>query len=169
MAEGRPTVPNCVPAGTRSITGNHDDCDNQERRDQRKRAIDFFRPVRGANGVEWSHASNSLNSAASRPAAFGQQQPATVRDAAKQASLFERLGSLRARRHPARFLKGIHRHRIPGTAGWRSFFLHDSITSCRGLPKLVSARFHQASRFHASGGSVTELSVTENCPQLERR
>ena len=104
----------------------------------------------------------------------------TVRDAAKQASLFERVGSLHAGRHPARFLKRVHRHCIPGAAGRRDFLLHDHMMSCRDLLKPVSASFRRssgappreetelvgvdrASRFHALGGSVTELSVTENC------
>lgn len=49
----------------------------------------------------------------------------TVRSAAKQASLFERIGSLRTGRHLARFLKGIRRTCILAAAVRRGFLLHD--------------------------------------------
>jgi hypothetical protein len=48
----------------------------------------------------------------------------TVRDAPKQAGLFERVGSLRAGRHLACFLKRVHRARIPAAAVRRGFLLH---------------------------------------------
>ena len=61
------------------------------------------------------------------PAFFGKDQPLTVRNASKQASFFERVGSLRTGRHPARFLKGIHRACILAADVRRSFLLHNHI------------------------------------------
>jgi hypothetical protein len=59
------------------------------------------------------------------PAALGEDQPVTVRGAAKQASLFERIGALCAGRHFARILKGVCRHSVPAATGGRGFLLHD--------------------------------------------
>jgi hypothetical protein len=58
------------------------------------------------------------------PAAFGEDQPLTVRDAAKQAGLFERIGAFCAGRHFARILKGVRGHGVPGAAGRRGFLFH---------------------------------------------
>jgi hypothetical protein len=58
------------------------------------------------------------------PALFGKDQPLTVRSASKQAGFFERIGSLRIGRHPARFLKGVHRACIPAADVRRGFLLH---------------------------------------------
>jgi hypothetical protein len=58
------------------------------------------------------------------PALLGKDQPLTVRNASKQAGFFERIGSLRTGRHPARFLKGIHRACILATDVRRGFLLH---------------------------------------------
>jgi len=49
----------------------------------------------------------------------------TVRDAAKQARLFERVGSSRAGRHFARVLKGVNRNCVLGAACRRGLLLHD--------------------------------------------
>jgi hypothetical protein len=65
------------------------------------------------------------------PAAFGEDQPLTVRGAAKQAGLFERSGALCAGRHFARILKGIHGHGVPGAVGRRGFLLHDHTASAK--------------------------------------
>jgi hypothetical protein len=70
------------------------------------------------------------------PAFFGKDQPLTVRNASKQAGFFERVGSLRTGRHPARFLKGIHRARILAAAVRRGFLFHDK-SSFGVLPRLV--------------------------------
>jgi hypothetical protein len=57
------------------------------------------------------------------PALLGKDQPLTVRNASKQAGFFERIGSLRTGRHPARFLKGIHRACILAADVRRGFLL----------------------------------------------
>jgi hypothetical protein len=59
------------------------------------------------------------------PAFFPDDQLLTVCSASKQASFFERVGSPRAGRHPARFLKGVHRNRIVAAAVGRGLLLHD--------------------------------------------
>jgi hypothetical protein len=51
----------------------------------------------------------------------------TVRNTLKQASLFERVGSLRTGRHRARFLKRIHRVCILAAAVRRGVLLHGNI------------------------------------------
>jgi hypothetical protein len=51
----------------------------------------------------------------------------TVRNAPKQASFFERVGSLRTGQHLARFLKGIHRACILAAAVSRGVLLHGHI------------------------------------------
>jgi hypothetical protein len=51
----------------------------------------------------------------------------TVCNAPKQARFLERIGSLRAGWHPARFLKGIHRGCILAADIGRSILLHDHI------------------------------------------
>jgi hypothetical protein len=56
------------------------------------------------------------------PAFFGKDQPLTVRNAPKQACFFERVGSLRTGRHPARFLKGLRRACILDASGEVSCF-----------------------------------------------
>jgi hypothetical protein len=53
------------------------------------------------------------------PAAFGEDHPVIVRDAAKQARLFERIGALCAGRQLARILKGVYWPWRPG-CGWRA-------------------------------------------------
>ena len=65
------------------------------------------------------------------PAFFGKGQPLTVRNAPKQAGFFERVGSLRTGRHPARFLKGIYRACILAAAVRRGFLFHDHIAVWR--------------------------------------
>jgi len=107
-----------------SISRDHDNGDNQQCRDQRKRAIEFFRPMRSGGGVDRRHDSSSLNPFASRPAPFGQDHPVTVGDAPKQTGLFERVGALRPGRHLARFLKSVDRACIPAAAVRRGFLLH---------------------------------------------
>jgi hypothetical protein len=72
------------------------------------------------------------------PAFFGEDQPLAVRNASKQAGFFQRVGSLRTGRHPARFLKGIHRACILAADVRRGFVSCFTITSWFGvLPGLV--------------------------------
>jgi hypothetical protein len=61
------------------------------------------------------------------PAFFREDQPRTVRNASKQASFLERVGSLRTERHLARLFKGLRRACIPAAAFSRDFVLHDHI------------------------------------------
>jgi hypothetical protein len=79
-------------------------------------------------GVERGHCTTSFNSLNSGAFLFfGEDQPLTVRNASKQARFFERVGSLRTGRHPARFLKGIHRACILAADVRGGFLLHDHI------------------------------------------
>jgi hypothetical protein len=83
------------------------------------------------------------------PAAFGEDQPVTVRDAAKQAGLFERIGALYAGRHFARILKGVRGHGVLSAAGRRGLLLHDH-GSYQDLLKLVCAIFRRSSESASS-------------------
>jgi hypothetical protein len=107
-----------------SVSRDHDNCDNQQCCDQRKRAIEFFRSMRSGGSVDRGHDSSSLNPFASGPAPFGQDHPVTVGDVPKQAGLFERVGALRTGRHLTRFLKRVDRACIPAAAVRRGFLLH---------------------------------------------
>jgi hypothetical protein len=68
---------------------------------------------------------NSLNSGACL--FWRRSTPLAVRNASKQAGFFQRVGSLRTGRHPARFLKGIHRACILAADVRGGFLLHDHI------------------------------------------
>jgi hypothetical protein len=68
-----------------------------------------------------------LNSITSGVFPVCKRQSLTVGGATKLVSFFERVGSLRTGRHPARFLKGIHRAYILVADVRRSFLLHDHI------------------------------------------
>ena len=83
------------------------------------------------------------------PAAFGENQPVTVRDATKQAGLFERIGAFCAGRHFARILKGVRGHGVLGAAGGRGFLFHDH-GAYQDLLKLVCAIFRRASESASS-------------------
>jgi hypothetical protein len=84
------------------------------------------------------------------PAFFRKDQPMAVRNASKQASVFERVGSLRTGRHPARFLKGIHRACILAAAVSRGFLLHVHILVWR-LTKILRKRDQPSFYFDVTG------------------
>ncbi|MEI9923660.1 MAG: hypothetical protein WDN50_09250 [Bradyrhizobium sp.] len=71
----------------------------------------------------------------------------TIRGAAKQASLFERIGALCAGRHFARILKGVYGHGVPAAADRRGFLLHDHTAPAKifVLPGLVEVRLRDLS------------------------
>jgi hypothetical protein len=89
------------------------------------------------------------------PAFFGKDQPLTVRNASKQAGFFERVGPLRAGRHPARFLKGIHRACILAAAVRRGFLFHGHILF-GALPRSVEVGQREPSAFVGIFGNWSE-------------
>jgi hypothetical protein len=76
----------------------------------------------------------------------------TVGNAPKQASFFERVGSLRTGRHLARFLKGIHRACILAAAVSRGVLLHD-----RALVRRLESTKKPTKRFRRSHGVGCEM------------
>jgi hypothetical protein len=83
------------------------------------------------------------------PAAFGENQPVTVRDATKQAGQFERIGAFCAGRHFARILKGVRGHGVLSAAGRRGFLFYGH-SSYQDLLKLVCAIFRRSSESASS-------------------
>jgi hypothetical protein len=95
------------------------------------------------------------------PALFGKDQPLTVRNASKQARFFQRVGSLGPGRHPARFLKGIHRACILVADVRRGFLFHDHILVWR-LTKTCSTSDIPASIIGAGSGEPAILKGPSN-------
>ena len=66
-----------------------------------------------------------LNSIISGSASLGEGQPLIIGGMTKQTGFFERIDSLRTRRHFARFLESIRRARVVVAAVGRGFLFHD--------------------------------------------
>jgi len=96
----------------RSIPHNHDDGDDKDCRDQRKRAIECFRARRCGGHFERRHDMTPSAHLLPRPASFCRNQSLAVGRSAEQARLLERLGPRRPGRHLTRCLEGIRRSRV---------------------------------------------------------
>ena len=100
------------PRGSGSVSHNHDDGDDKDCRDQRKRAIECFRARRCGGHFERRHDMTPSAHLLPRPASFCRNQSLAVGRSAEQARLLERLGPRRPGRHLTRCLEGIRRSRV---------------------------------------------------------
>jgi hypothetical protein len=89
---------------------------------QSARSIDFDRNF-ATSGERMTQL--PFNSIISGSASLGKSHPMTVSGMTKQTSFFQRVGSLRTRRHFSRFLESIHRACVLVAAVRRSFLFHD--------------------------------------------
>ncbi len=96
---------------SRSISHNHDDGDDNDCGDQRKRTIECFRARPCEGHFERRHDMAPSVHLLPRPASFCRNQPLTIGRSAQQARLLECLGPLRPGRYLTRFLEGVHRPR----------------------------------------------------------
>src|SRR5882724_3371037 len=96
---------------SRSISHNHDDGDDNDCGDQRKRTIECFRARPCEGHFERRHDIAPSAHLLPRPASFCRNQPLTIGRSVQQARLLECLGPLRPGRYLTRFLEGVHRPR----------------------------------------------------------